>query len=465
MSGTEIRTGLTAGTARKIGHFGRFVTVRGFLRVLGFVYFIAFFSFGPQALGLIGSHGILPYGNYLTALREEFGRAAWRYAPTLLWLAPTDAAFTAVWIVGAAAALLALFGKWQRPALAVCLVLWLSICSVGQDFLGFQWDALLVEAGFLAVFASRSPVRIWLFRWLIFRLMFFSGVVKLASGDPNWRNLTALHFHYETQPLPNPLSWYMYQLPMAFQQVSTALVLVAELAVPLLFFLPRRFRHVGAWITIGLQTLIFCTGNFTYFNILAVALTMWLFIEPDPRVRPNPVDIGLAVIVGALSLLLCLQLFSVPLPPGGDALLRFTAPFDIVNSYGLFAVMTTERDEILVEGSNDGSNWRAYDFKYKPGPLDRPPPVVAPFQPRLDWQMWFAALGSYRQNRWFVNFAIRLLQGEPAVTHLLAYDPFEGSHPKYIRARLFRYDFTHFGEKGWWTREEKGICMPAVSLR
>lgn len=170
------------------------------------MYFIAFFSFGPQTLGLIGSHGILPYGDYLITFREQFGRAAYRYVPTLLWLAPTDIALTVVWIAGAVAALAALIGKWQRPALAVCLILWLSLCSVGQEFLSFQWDALLVEAGFLALFASRSPVRIWLFRWLIFRLMFSSGVVKLASGDPNWRNLTALHFHYETQPLPNPVA-------------------------------------------------------------------------------------------------------------------------------------------------------------------------------------------------------------------------------------------------------------------
>jgi hypothetical protein len=171
----------------------------------------------------------------------------------VLWLAPTDAALAAVWIAGCLAALLAIYGKWQRAALAVCLVLWLSVCSVGQDFLGFQWDALLVETGFLAVFASLAPVRIWLFRWLIFRLMFFSGLVKLASGDPSWRNLTAIHFHYETQPLPTPLAWYMYQLPMTLQKLSTALVLVAELAVPFLFFLPRRFRHWAAWLVIGLQ--------------------------------------------------------------------------------------------------------------------------------------------------------------------------------------------------------------------
>lgn len=437
-----------------------------FLRLLGFVYFIAFLSFGIQAPGLVGSHGILPYEAFLKSLREEFGGAAYRYLPTVLWLWPTDAALTAVWTAGSLAALVAVLGKWQRAALAVCLVLWLSVCSVGQDFLGFQWDSLLVETGFLAVFASLSPVRIWLFRWLIFRLMFSSGVVKLASGDPVWRNLTALHYHYETQPLPTPLAWYMDQLPMVFQKFSTALVFAAELAVPLLFFLPRRFRHAGAWITIGFQTLILLTGNYTFFNILAVALAMWLFFDRQPgRSRFNRADVASAVLIGALSIPVCLQLFSLPQPPGSSELMHAAAPFQIVNSYGLFAVMTTDRDEIVVEGSKDGVNWRAYEFRYKPGDPNRAPPIAEPYQPRLDWQMWFAALGTYQQNRWFVNFMIRLLQGEPAVTRLLAYNPFAAAPPKYVRARLFRYQFTHFGQSAWWTRQERGLYFPAVSLK
>ena len=428
------------------------------------MYFIAFFSFGIQAQGLVGSHGILPFETWLKSSREEFGGAAWRYLPTVLWLWPADAALAAVWIAGSLAAVFAVFGKSQRPALAICLVLWLSICTVGQDFLGFQWDSLLVEAGFLAVFASLSPVRVWLFRWLIFRLLFSSGVVKLASGDPAWRNLTALHYHYETQPLPTPLAWFMFQLPMAFQRFSTGLVFVAELAVPWLFFMPRRFRRAGAWITIGLQILILLTGNYTFFNILTIALTMWLFFEPQPdSSRCKIADVASAVLVGALSIPACLQLFSLPPPPGADDLTRLAAPFQIVNPYGLFAVMTPERDEIVVEGSQDGVNWRAYEFRYKPGDPNRAPPIVAPYQPRLDWQMWFAALGTYQQNRWFTNFMVRLLQGEPAVTRLLAYNPFSTAPPKYVRARLFRYQFTHFGQKGWWTREERGMYFPAVS--
>lgn len=271
-----------------------FLAVPTFLRGLGFVYFIAFASFGIQALGLVGSHGILPFADYLRAVREGAGRAAFWEAPTLLWLAPHDGALTAAWIVGALFALVAAAGRWQRAALAGCLVLWLSVCVVGQDFLSFQWDVLLSEAGFLALFADSSPVRVFLFRWLIFRLMFFSGAIKLLSGDPAWRNLTALTYHYETQPLPTPLAWYMYQLPAAFQRASALFVFFTELIVPFLFFAPKRLRHIGAWITIALQVLIFTTGNYTFFNLLTILLAMFLFIEWDGRAaeggcgRPSP---------------------------------------------------------------------------------------------------------------------------------------------------------------------------------
>jgi hypothetical protein len=446
-------------------------TVENFLRILGFIYFVAFTSFGAQALGLAGSHGIVPYADFLKAARNNFGGAAYWEFPTLFWLNSSDAALTAAWVIGALCALAIIFTAsipWRRAALAGCLALWLSICVAGQDFLSFQWDVLLLEAGFLAIFADQSWLRIWLFRWLVFRLLFFSGVVKLASHDPNWRNLTALSYHYETQPLPTPLAWYMHQLPMAVHKASTAFTLFAELAVPFLFFAPRPIRRVGAWITVALQLLILATGNYTFFNLLTIALTMFLFIDPDRKERGQRhtiVNVAVAGFVGIVSGLLCLQLFSVPLPPGGAAVLHFTEPFRLVNTYGLFAVMTTDRPEIVIEGSNDGSNWLAYEFPYKPGDLRRAPPVVEPHQPRLDWQMWFAALGNYRENRWFVNFMVRILSGEPAVLRLLQYNPFPKAPPKYVRAKVYFYHFTHFGEPGWWTREDRGIYFPAVSLK
>ncbi len=443
------------------------LTVRLVLQLIGFIYFIAFTSFGVQAQGLIGSQGILPYGEYLSRFRGQPG-AFWEL-PTLLWLNQSDVALHAVWILGSVGSLAAIFApaRWQRPALAACLLLWLSLCVAGQDFLSYQWDILLLEAGFLAIFADDSPVRIWLFRWLLFRLLFFSGAVKLLSHDPNWRNLTALHYHYETQPLPTPLAWYMEQLPMWFQKVSTLFTLVAELAAPFLFFAPRRLRHIGGWIAIALQLLILFTGNYTFFNILTMILVLFLFIEPDREPRSEghrTVSIALASFIGAVSALLFLQLFGIR-PPGASAVLNLVEPFRIVNSYGLFAVMTTERPEIVVEGSNDGSNWLAYEFPYKAGDVRRPPPWVAPHQPRLDWQMWFAALETYQENRWFISLMAKLLHGEPSVLRLLSYNPFPNAPPKYIRARLYLYHFTHFGQKEWWTREERGLYFPAVSLK
>jgi hypothetical protein len=442
--------------------------IRTFLRVLGLIYFIAFLSFGVQASGLIGSRGISPYAEYLAGVGQALGRAAYWEIPSILWFQPSDAALAAVWIAGALCAVVAMSGYFQRAALAVCLLLWLSLCAVGQDFLSYQWDVLLLEAGFLAVFVDDSPVRIWLFRWLIFRLMFFSGAGKLLSGDTAWRNLTALWYHHHTQPLPTPLAWYFDKLPLGAQKASTLFVLVAEVGVPLLFFAPRRFRHIGAWITILLQLLILATGNYTFFNILTIALCLFLFIEPRrvPQTRLHrAVSIALAGFVGLTTGLLFLDLFGVDLPPGGNFVLHAVAPLHIVNRYGLFTVMTVERPEIVVEGSDDGETWRAYEFRYKPGDLLRAPPIVAPHQPRLDWQMWFAALENYQQNRWFVNFMLKLLQGEPVVLGLLQSNPFPKAPPRYIRARFYLYQFTSFGEKGWWKRQERGLYFPAVSLK
>jgi hypothetical protein len=440
----------------------QFVTVAGFLRVLAVVYFIAFVSLGVQAIGLFGSRGILPLADYVKAAREA--GASWRQLPTVLWWTPTDVAIRAVWIVGAAAALMAAVGRRQRPALAVCFVCWLSLCVAGQDFLSFQWDLLLVETGFLAIFAGQDRVRMWLFRWLLFRLVFFSGLVKLLSGDPTWRNLTALRYHYETQPLPTPLAWHMHQLPLLLQKASTAFTFFVELLVPMLFFATRPVRIIAAWITVGLQLLILLTGNYTFFNWLTIALCMWLVIEPKPGAGNRYVSIAVGLFIGLLSGLTVLSVFDTT-PPGAGAVLHATAPFRVVNSYGLFAVMTTERPEIIVEGSNDGENWAAYEFRYKPGDVRRAPPIVAPHQPRLDWQMWFAALGTYQTNRWFVNFMLRLLQGEPTVTRLLERNPFPNAPPRYIRARVYQYHFTSWGSHDWWTREERGLYFPAVSLK
>ena len=449
---------------------------RLFVRALAVIYVVAFVSFGTQVRGLIGSHGILPVQSYLRALSESFGVSRFWVAPTVFWLRPDDWVLIWVCIVGAALALVLVLGFAQRTVLTILYVLYLSLCSVGQDFMSFQWDMLLLETGFLAIFLGRSKLIVWLMRWLLFRLMFLSGSVKLLSHDPAWRSLNAMSFHYWTQPLPTPLAWYMNQLPEWFQRASTVMVFVCELLVPLLIFGPRRVRHMAAYLAIGLQVLILTTGNYTFFNILTLALCFFLFDDRSlpawhmaTQARRTDPRVAMAVAVLILTLsgsqLMATFLGVSPMP---QAVGRLATPFGIVNTYGLFAVMTTERPEIIVQGSNDGANWLDYSFRYKPGDVRRSPPVVAPHDPRLDWQMWFAALSDWRGNPWFVNFTVRLLEGSREVTQLMDGNPFPSGPPKYVRALLFHYRFTTFEERratgAWWHREPKGLYFPAISL-
>jgi hypothetical protein len=445
-----------------------------FLKALGVVYLIAFVSFGVQAEGLIGSQGILPLAKYLHGMHQTLGVGAYWYAPTVFWIDASDAALRVVWIGGAALAIVLMLGFFRRACLIALLILYISISTAGQDFWSFQWDILLTEAGFLAIFADDSAGRVWLFRWLLFRLMFMSGLVKLLSGDPTWRDLTALHYHYLTQPLPTPVAWYMDQLPLWFQKASTAFVFFVELLVPFLIFAPTKPRRIAAGLLIGLQALILLTGNYTFFNLLAIALCIFLFAEQPGEARPENrthrgVTVALMVFVLTTSGLQFLETLRMPLPAPAQGYLAWISPLRLINSYGLFAVMTTTRLEIVVEGANDGTHWLAYEFRYKPGDVRRAPPWVAPYQPRLDWQMWFAALGSAGENPWFYNFAARLMQGSAPVLGLLKYNPFPGSPPRYIRAMVYEYRFTDFAERkrtgAWWKREEKATYLPPIALR
>ncbi len=313
-------------------------------------------------------------------------------------------------------------GKFERLILVVLFLLYLSFAAAGQEFLSFQWDSLLLEAGFLAIFLGRNRIVPWLFRWLVFRLYFLSGAVKLLSADPTWRNLSAVGFHWHTQPLPTPLAWYADKLPTAIQHFMTGATLGIEVVIPFLIFFPRRIRMFGAWCLIGMQVLIFLTGNYTFFNLLTIALTLFLFDDRAlARFVPAPVTERLlevrnvtararvaacvAVVVLVLSLSHLIETFNGRLPSALNTVVRYTAPLQIVNTYGLFAVMTTQRIEIILEGSADGETWQPYEFKYKPGDVNRAPGWVAPYQPRLDWQMWFAALSNYQTNPWFVNLS------------------------------------------------------------
>jgi uncharacterized membrane protein YphA (DoxX/SURF4 family) len=472
-----------------------------FLRLLGLTYLFAFASLWPQIPGLIGRNGILPAADFLQAVQSSAGsRGPW-LLPTLGWLNASDGFLLALCGAGMFLSLLLIVGLAPVPALALLWVCYLSLVNIGQDFLSFQWDILLLETGFLAIFfapmrllpglareAPPSRLVLWLLRLLLFRLMFFSGVVKLRGGDPTWRGLTALGFHYETQPLPTPIAWYAHRLPSSFHTFSTALVFVVELVVPFLIFAPRKLRFCGALLLAGLQLLIMLTGNYAFFNFLTIVLCIPLLddeflrriIRPiralvfEPRGRailPRArlfVVVPLALVVLALNAVQFADLFApaAPVPGPIRALARVFDPFHITNSYGLFAVMTTSRPEIVVEGSADGQTWAEYQFFDKPGDPRRAPPWVAPHQPRLDWQMWFAALGGPTDNLWFSNFMLRLLQGSPQVLGLLQTNPFPHAPPRYVRASLYDYHFTdgRSEDAAWWRREPRGMYFPPVSL-
>ena len=468
-----------------------FVTNWLFLRALGAVYLIAFASFGVQAAGLIGSHGILPMADFLRDVRETVGGAsAYWNVPTLFWLNSGDVALRVLWITGVCLSLLLLFGINARPVRLGLFLLYISVVSAGQVFMTYQWDALLLEAGFLALFLGSEVTIVRLFRWLLCRLMFLSGAVKLLSRDPTWRSFTALPVHYQTQPLPTPLAWYFYQPPDWFQRFSVGFVFFVELVVPLLVLAPRRIRFFAAFFITLLQVLILLTGNYAFFNVLTIAFCLfafddaalqrivpkkvvhWISPSPEPKSRRpiwRVISIAVASLVLFTSAFEMVGEFSGRHWAPADAVIRAIAPFEIVNTYGLFAVMTTSRPEIVIEGSKDGVTWLPYEFKYKPGNLAHRPPWVAPHQPRLDWQMWFAALGTYRSDPWILQLLVRLLEGSPQVLGLLARNPFPDAPPRFIRAQLYDYRFTTAAERNatgeWWHREWKGVYVPEISLR
>ncbi len=347
-------------------------------------------------------------------------------------------------------------------------MLYLSFVYAGQVFTNFQWDQLLLEAGFLAIFLTAgSSIVVWLYRWLVFRFLFLAGAMKLLSGDPTWRNLTALDYHFWTQPLPTPLAWYAAQLPHWVLAIATAATLLIELGLVFLIWLPRRLRAIAAWSVLGFQLLILLTGNYNFFNLLTMLLCVFLFDDaalhrlvpvrltcwievrvPRPGRVARAVATGLALIVVPVGLNRIWQpLTHTDLPLAGR-LTEAISPLLIVNPYGLFVTTTTTRPEIIIEGSDDGQIWREYVFRYKPGPVTRGPTWNIPHQPRLDWQMWF--------------------EGSPAVLALLAGNPFPDRPPKYVRALLYDYRFadpdTYVRTGQWWVRRREGLYFPRVSL-
>jgi hypothetical protein len=473
-----------------------------FLRLLALVYLAAFVSLGVQIDGLVGSRGILPVGEYLTAVRAHWGNACYYLAPTLCWLDPSDSCLHALCIAGVVLSGLLLVGVAPVPVLLALWACYLSLATAGQIFLNYQWDALLLETGFLAIFLAPgplwprpqretppSPAVLWLFRWLLFRLMFTSGLVKLLSGDPAWHSLTALHYHYETQPLPTWTSWYIHQMPGWFQQLSVLFLFAVELVLPPLLFGPRRGRLLAVAGFLALQLLILGTGNYGFFNLLTIALCLLVLDDTcfPTRLRgrfpfgtqANPTAmlprwgnrLRTAAAAGLFLLSLLPFLANVRLLTGGPPWFLHTyqilAGFRSVNSYGLFAIMTTQRDEIVIEGSDDGVTWHAYEFRWKPGDVHRRPAFTTPHLPRLDWQMWFAALGAPEDSPWLLPFFLRLLEGRPEVLALLGDNPFRERPPRYVRAVLFQYRFTDLATRratgAWWRREPQGTYVSPFS--
>jgi predicted DCC family thiol-disulfide oxidoreductase YuxK len=461
-----------------------------FLRALGLIYLAAFVSFGVQALGLIGSHGILPLTEFIDAIRSQIGTERYWWFPMVFWMDQSDLAIQVTCWTGTALSLLLIFNILPRLSLFLLYALYLSLFYAGQAFMGFQWDVLLLETGFIALILSiATKPGIWLLRWLLFRFMFLSGAVKLLSHDPTWADLSALSYHFQTQPLPTPLAWYAHHLPRGLLVAATAATFIIELGLPFLIFCPRRLRFIAAFGILLLSVLIILTGNYTFFNLLNMALCLVLFDDAalrkvlptrltlfvQDRVRPIKPGVITSYAVAAIALLIVpVSLSQVHGVFGGRIsapamwLDNEIAPLCIVNTYGLFAVMTTTRPEIIIEGSDDGVHWREYAFKYKPGNVSRRPQWNIPHQPRLDWQMWFAALGTPSQNLWFSRFLQRLLENSPQVTALLGSNPFPLKPPLYVRAVLYDYRYSSRDEKAatgaWWVRQPEAIYYPATTL-
>ena len=453
-----------------------------FLRLLALIYLVAFLSLAVQITGLVGEHGVLPVRDLLPAIEERFGARRWLVFPSLVWLDASDTALIALSLVGAVFALVLLLGWWRRLALTVLLACYLSLYHAGQTFLNFQWDYLLLESGFLAIFLVHGGRWvIWLYRWLLFRLRFLSGASKLLSGDPAWSGLAAVGLYFEVQPLPHSGAWFAHQLPAWLHQFGTGATLFVELVVPFMMFLPRGPRFFAAWMTIGLQVLIIFTSNHSFANLMTIVLCLFLFddkavarilpaalvsrlTQPRKAVsRGMPVALAGFVMTAivSVSLILMWEMFAQQRVGGvlGNTV-NHVRPFRLVNNYHVFPTMKTERVEVIIEGSSDGLVWHPYEFPDKPGDPARRPRFITPHQPRLDWMLWFLPMGHPVNNAWYEGLIAGLRGNAPGVVHLLAHNPFPDAPPRHLRASAWRYRFsdpdTRATTGAWWTREFLG---------
>ncbi|HWS18805.1 MAG TPA: lipase maturation factor family protein [Candidatus Elarobacter sp.] len=481
-----------------------------FLRALGLIYFSAFYSLVFQIKGLIGPNGILPATGYLADVANYYpGLQRFWFAPTLLWFGSGNHALMLITWIGLIASLAVVLNVWPRGSLAVCLVCFLSFVAAAQDFSGFQSDGMLLEAGFISLFfappglrpglaAAHAPSRLSLFllRWEWFRIYFESGIVKLTSGDYSWRHLTAMDDYYQNGPLPTWLGWYVQQLPHWFHAGTAFMTLAAELGLVWMLFLPRRLLIICFLIVTPFQAGIILTANYTFLNYLVLVLGFLLlddrsvrFVLPQrfrnwgrripaqslqaspsrPAAWLRPVWRSVAAIYlgwgfyATTALLFAMIPHAPPLPLGPA---RALDPFRFANQYGLFANMTHERYEIEFQGSTDGQAWTPYPFRYKPQDVRQAPGIYAPYQPRFEWDLWFASLGHWRNYPWVVQTEERLLRNEPDVLALFAGNPFASAPPKQVRAVIWQYWFTDRSSKRkegtWWRRQLLGVYAPMV---
>ncbi len=492
-----------------------------FLRALGLIYFSAFFSLIFQVRGLIGPAGILPAGTYLHAVAQSLTPwvRVW-YAPSVLWWSSGPVMLCTLCWVGLAASLLLMLNLWPRGMLLTCFVCFLSFVSAAQDFSGYQSDGMLLEAGAIALFFAPKGLRpgfgwahppsrasLFLLQWEWFRIYFESGVVKILSGDPEWRHFTAMDEYYQNGPLPTWIGWYVQHLPHRFHASTVYATLALELGLVWMLFLPRRWRIVCFFIVTPWQIGVILTANYTFLNYLVLALGVLLLDDrfvlqllpanlkervagttseeaslPGAQVEGASIEgwrenlsptwsaLKLAVCSGILIWIfyattaeLIWMFVRAPLPAFPVTAIE---PFRIANQYGLFAVMTRGRYEIEFQGSQDGQSWVAYPFRYKPQDLNRPPGIYAPYQPRFDWNLWFASLGSWRDYPIVPNTEVRLLSNNKDVLALFAGNPFPQDPPRQIRAVLWQYWFTSMAEKHatgmWWRRQLLGLYAPTL---
>lgn len=493
-------------------HSDRLIPRWLFLRSLGLIYFSAFYSLLKQALGLIGPDGLQPVSAYFQAVREQVPGAPYWQAPTLFWFANGSHALMAMCWVCLIASVLLVLNIWPRAMLLVCFAGFLSFISVLQIFASYQSDGMLLGAGFVSLFFAPPGLRpglgerhppsrasYFLLLWLWFRIYFESGIVKLASGDPHWRHLTAMDDYYQNGPLPSWIGWYAQHLPHWFHAGTAGFTLLAELVLVWMMFLPRPFRIVLFVILTPFQIGIILTSNYAFLNYLVLVLGFLLLDDKflqrllplPPRAAPpgaglespSPQKEGWsAAAAGRLALAwlvfsgVCLswnfysttaQLIRMLVPDAPLPMAPVIAlePSRIAESYGLFAVMTPARYEIEFQGSNDGITWTPYPFRYKPQDPRKPPGIYAPYQPRFEWNLWFASLDNWRQNRFVISTEERLLTNSPAVLALFAGDPFKGMPPRMVRAVIWQYWFTDWAAKRqgfWWRRQLLGAYAPTI---